>query len=190
MKTKFYTGAGDGGTSKLGKCELRKDDVFFEVLGGVDELSAWLGLCRVEADKIDKRIKMLDRVECSLKTVQEHLFVVQAQIASLGMGLKPKVKISKKHTKYLETEIKKIDETIPAIKAFIIPGGNELIARLDVARTLARKLERMWVTFSKKKKIDSDAVQYINRLSSFLFALARLVQYRSKIKMEHPKYPQ
>ena len=100
------------------------------------------------------------------------------------MGRKSKIKITKLKTERLEKEIAKIDKVVPPIKKFIIPGGSELSTKLDFARALARRAERDAV----RMKASPDLLQYLNRLSSLLFALARLANFRLKLKEKNPKY--
>ncbi len=166
--TIYYTGRGDKGKSEMGAKKIAKDDPIFEALGSLDELNSWLGLCQ------DKR----------LKPIQEDLFIAQAEIGLAAMGRKSKIKITKLKTERLEKEIAKIDKVVPPIKKFIIPGGSELSTKLDFARALARRAERDAV----RMKASPDLLQYLNRLSSLLFALARLANFRLKLKEKNPKY--
>ena len=182
MKTQFFTGRGDKGQSAFGKKKLPKDDVLFDVLGNLDELNSWTGFCRTEASADIRAI---------LKEIQETLFMVQADVAAAGFNYKAKSfagNIGQK-TSELEMAIGKIDKKLPTIKKFILPGGSEFSARLDVARVIARRAEHSAVRFNnKKKKLQPELLQYLNRLSSVLFALARYVNYKKKIKEENPKY--
>jgi len=182
--TKFFTKKGDKGTSLLGKCEIPKDDAFFHLLGGLDELNSWLGLARASVNGSRKLRGISDQIS----DIQEELFVAQAEVAALGMGLKPKIKISAGHIKKLEDIIGLIDADLPPLIKFIIPGATEPSAFLDLARTMARKVERAAKTYSKEKKLSPDFMKFSNRLSSVLFALARYVNYRLGVKEEHPKY--
>lgn len=173
--TIFYTGKGDKGKSKMGARKIAKDDPLFEALGALDELNSWIGYCRYP----------------KLKTVQEDLFIAQAEIAMTAMGKKSKIKITRTKTERLEREIAEIDAILPQIKQFIIPGASELSAKLDVARTLARRAERACVKFfkaSEANEANEALLAYLNRLSSLLFALARLVNFSLKKKEESPGY--
>ena len=117
--------------------------------------------------------------------------MVQAEVAVIGFGYKAKSfreKIGRK-TIELEKFIGKIDKKLPIIKKFILPGGSELSARLDVARVIARRAERATVRFNnKKKRLPPELLQFLNRLSSAFFALARYVNHAKKVKEENPKY--
>lgn len=182
MKTKFFTGKGDKGQSAFGKKKLPKDDILFDVLGNLDELNSWMGLCRVAASR---------DIAPVLREIQETLFMVQADVAAIGFGYKTKGFREKIGWKTIELEkiIGKIDKKLPAIKKFILPGGSELSARLDVARVIARRAERATVRFNNdKKKLPPELLQFLNRLSSVLFAFARYANYAKKVREENPKY--
>ncbi len=182
MKTKFFTGKGDKGQSAFGKKKLPKDDILFDVLGNLDELNSWTGLCRVAASR---------DIAPVLRDIQETLFMVQADVAAIGFGYKTKgfrEKIAEK-TLGIEKVIGQVDKKLPAIKKFILPGGSELSARLDVARVVARRAERTAVRFNnKKKKLSPELLQFLNRLSSVFFALARYANYVKEVREENPKY--
>lgn len=170
--TIYYTGRGDKGKSEMGAKKISKDDPLFEALGDLDELNSWLGFCQYKP----------------LRRLQEDLFIAQAEIALEAMGKKSKIKITKAHVARLEHDIASIDKKVPQIKKFIIPGGSELSAKLDVARAFARRVERAFVAFSKKTPLNPELLQYLNRLSSILFAHARMVNYTKKVKEQNPSY--
>jgi len=191
MRTQFFTGAGDKGESALGGEKLSKSDLLFYVLGSLDELNSWLGLCRVEA-----ALNAAGSIDVSkeIKNIQETLFIIQAELYALeslsahaGCEETGKKIISRK-VGHLEDLIKNIDEILPKIDKFIIAGGSELSARLDVARALSRRAERLTVSLSKNKKLSPDIIRYLNRLSSALFALARYINYNLNIKEDNPAY--
>lgn len=182
--TTFYTCNGDGGKSRVWSKDLLKDDILFQLLGGLDELNSWLGLCRSGAG----RNRKLKEVALILKDIQQSLFVIQAEVAAIGSGNKPRVKISAGRTEVMEKIIDGINLKLPPIKKFIIPGGSELSAQIDIARAMARRIERMAITFSRKNKLRPELLKYLNRLSGMIFALARLVNYKLKIKEENPSY--
>ena len=166
--TIYYTGRGDKGRSEMGMKKIAKDDPLFEALGALDELNSWIGYCQYK----------------KLKAIQEDLFIAQAEIALAALGKKSKIQITNAKTQRLEQEILAIDKIVPQIKKFIIPGASELSAKLDYARALARRAERAAV----RAKVSPELLQYLNRLSSILFAHARLVNYKFKIKEKNPGY--
>jgi len=182
--TKFYTKKGDDGCVVIGEKKLPKDDMVFDLLGELDYINSFLGLCRAETKNKMEDISKL------LKKTQELMFIAQAEIAGVGFGLdgSKSPKITASHTEFLEKEIEKIDGKVPEILHFIIPGATELSARIDVVRAGIRKIERLAVLFSKEKNISPEFLMFINRLSSFLFALARYVNYLSGAVEEKPEY--
>ena len=174
MKTKYYTGKGDKGIVKVGKKKIDKGDKLFDVLGGIDDLNAWIGLCRSSYTNTSR----------ILRKIQDHLFIAQAQVAAEGFEMKSNIRIKARHTKYLENQIKILDKTLPKLEQFVIPGGTELATRLEVARTKTRSLEREIVRYSKNNSL----IQYFNRLSSLFFVLSRHENYLHDVKEEHPRY--
>lgn len=187
MRTKFFTGEGDKGESKIGGKKISKSNILIDLLGGLDELNSWIGLCRVEAENNFSKKGPVD-VPDVLGQIQESLFVIQAEIAALGFGYPKSPKISEKKTKDLEHVIEKIDNVVPKIEKFIVVGGSELSARLDVARALSRRVERQAKKYSEEKELSPALLRFLNRLSSALFALARYVNYELGIEEEHPNY--
>ena len=170
----LYTKKGDNGLTTLFSCSKKfsKGSARIEALGALDELNSLLGFCKTKADKKIRKI---------LKSVQNDLFVIQAEVAGA------KKKLNKKRISEIEKLINKIaKELVPfsGIKSFTIAGGTELSALLDYSRALARKAERRCVAI--KKHLSPDSLKYLNRLSSLLFALARFAN--KGIKEKKPKY--
>ncbi len=186
----LYTGKGDKGTTKVldSKERFSKGSDMAEALGSLDELNSFLGLCRFKARQIQNREVVLgkkeERISEILREVQENLFMIQAQVAGADK------KITKTKLTKIEKIINLIEKEIPPIKSFSIAGGTELSALLDVARTIARHTERRVVTIKELglRKLSGHTLPYLNRLSSLLFALARLSNHRSGIKEETPSY--
>lgn len=190
MNTKFFTGKGDAGESSVGPKTLSKGDPLIDLLGSFDELNSWLGFCRVEA-KNNFSDKVVD-VAATLRSVQESLFIIQAELAAIGFGAMPgrteQPQIKERKTKDLEKIIGIIDEKLPPLKNFLISGGSELGARLDVGRTMARRLERQAKRYAMDKTLPPAILQYLNRLSSLLFALVRYVNQAKGLLEENPSY--
>ena len=175
----LYTKKGDDGTTTLfsSKTRLSKADIVFEILGSLDELNSYLGLCK----SLSKGLLLeKEKVSDILEKVQNDLFTIQAEVA------KAPHKISKTRLNWLENKIAKIEEKLPKINSFLIPGGDEVSAHLDIARTLARKAERRAVAI--KKDISDNTLAYLNRLSSLLYALARYVNVLLEEKQSSPTY--
>lgn len=186
MRTKFFTGAGDEGKSRVGAKMVLKDDLLLEVLGDMDELNSWIGLCRTRANtdqqNTDKRY-----LENILEKIQELIFMAQAQIYGHPMSV---VEIGDEEIKFLEEIIEEIDNELPKIKKFVLPGGSELAACLDIARAIARRLERKSVKYLRTSQVrkKEELLRFLNRLSSALFALARFANFQSGVKEQSPKY--
>ncbi|KKQ72167.1 MAG: ATP:cob(I)alamin adenosyltransferase [Candidatus Peregrinibacteria bacterium GW2011_GWC2_39_14] len=167
---KISTRKGDKGKTRLGDGkEVFKDAKFIETLGEIDEFNSRLG----EIIALNKWLKK----EGILSEVQKKMLVAGAEIAEFK-GCK---KISADDLKLLENEIEKLEKKLPELKNFIIPGGNVVSAKLHVARTLCRKIERRIVAIEKKKlarekrksAINKNLIPYFNRLSDLIFLLAR-----------------
>lgn len=190
MKTNFYTGRGDGGKSLYGNKRLPKSLILFDVLGDLDELNAWLGVCRSKiTPKNNFKLKKLS-FDSILVFIEESLFMLQAEVAAVGFAYAAKEfkRIDAEKSQFMEGIILEIDSKIPPIRSFIVPGGSPMGASLDFARTLARRAERTLVKFGEKKKLSDESVAFMNRLSSLFFALARYANYRAKVKETNPRY--
>ncbi|MDO8408402.1 MAG: cob(I)yrinic acid a,c-diamide adenosyltransferase [bacterium] len=175
----LYTGKGDGGTTKLFGCDqkrIAKSSEVPEALGALDELNAYLGFVKMHPGAPE-------RISKGLREAQEALFIIQAEVAGSG-----------KHTKEGAAEalgdiVNGIEKEIPPITGFSIAGGTELSAKLDVARTIARRAERRVTAAELGGRAISLATKaYLNRLSSLLFAYARLANHLAGIKEENPHY--
>lgn len=173
----LYTRKGDGGTTKTLHCDQRlsKSSAIAEALGTLDELNSWLGLCRAR----------LESEAPTLFEVQQNLFIIQAEVAGA-----PGKTIDPAKVTMLEEMIDAAERELPPIKSFFIPGATEAGAILDCARTLSRRAERRVVSVHEedKIKIGAGSLAYLNRLSSLLYALARLANHRSGTKEEAPTY--
>ena len=177
----LYTRKGDTGTTQLLDCQkekrLSKSGFVFEVLGTLDELNSALGYAKVLSAKSKNMLVMGTEKVCYqkiLETFQQNLFCIQAELAG------SKVSLTGDHTLYLEDIIYEVETILPPIKSFIIPGGDETGAYLDVVRTITRRAERGLVLLRDKKGrvISETSIAYLNRLGSVLYALARLANYK------------
>lgn len=176
----LYTGKGDGGTTKAfgqNQARISKASELPEALGSLDELNAFLGFVKMRS--IDA-----PRIRDILKDTQEQLFIVQAEIAGADKRL------AVGSVERIEQIVNDIEKEIPPLKGFSIAGGTELSALLDVARTLSRRAERRVVAIidSGLRDVSDETKAYMNRLSSLLFALARLANHLAGVEEENPKY--
>lgn len=181
----LYTRKGDKGTTKTFGCDQRisKSSIIAEALGTLDEANSFLGIVKVLANK--KKIK-IGKVSFGqiVHECQNNLFIIQAEVAGA------KKTISKDKVKEIENIVDTIEKTLPPIKSFFISGGTKLTASFDFARTLARRAERRVVAVHDEKfvKVGSHSLAYLNRLSSLLYALARLTNHKSGITEDKPHY--
>lgn len=163
----IYTKTGDRGTTSLmNGMSVSKSDDRIELLGTIDELSSHIGLAKVLADNTLKE---------QLSHIQKNLMQIMAGIAD------PRCldyRFSADETMVLEQEIDRIENSFPRAKEFILYGGCEQSARLDVARAVTRRAERRFRKVEQNYGADAKAIQYINRLSDYLYMCARYADYR------------
>lgn len=181
----LYTGKGDKGMTIIFGCDQRisKSSAIAEALGALDEINSFLGLCKVQKEAVNYELLAVSFSEI-ISRVQQNLFIIQAELA----GAQKSTDESK--IKELEKFIDAIEKELPPIKTFFISGGTELSALFDIVRTIARRTERRVVEVSEegKVKIGSHSLSYLNRLSSLLYALARLTNHKAGIREESPVY--
>ncbi len=169
---KIYTKTGDKGETGLyGGKRIRKDNLRVIAYGDIDETNAAIGIARsyIQEGSSGTR-EVLNFIDCSLEAVQNKLFALGAFLAG---SEDPNYSIKAPDIEYLEKCIDYIDEQVQPIKAFILPFGTDLSARLHLARTVARRAERNIVALSASEQVDPNVLAYTNRLSDFLFTLAR-----------------
>lgn len=185
----LYTGKGDDGKTKLFACgeRISKSAAIAEALGTVDELNALLGVLKLEGGATHA-VDGLSYHDL-LADVQQDLFIVQAELAGADMA------IARERVVKLETWVNAIEHELPPITTFFVSGGTKLAAWCDVARTVARRAERrIVVSVEEVADAPSDArenaalLAYMNRLSSLLYALARLANHRAGVAEEKPHY--
>jgi len=182
----LYTGKGDdGNTNIFGCCDQRlsKSSAVARALGDLDELNSFLGLCKVKSKENEILIGE-DSCHKIIDDVQQNLFIIQAEVAG---GDK---KIDEERIREVENLIAKIEEELPPIKSFFVSGGAELSSLFDFSRTIARRAERNVVGVKEEGKvnINPNTLTYLNRLSSLLYAMARVVNHRLGIVESPPRY--
>ncbi len=173
---RLYTRTGDDGTTGLiGGSRTAKDDLQLDTYGTVDELNAVLGVVRAGSEPW---------LAPMLEPVQNELFVVGSHLA-LAVGQNPDdwklPALEKAMIQRLESQIDAADRELPKLSAFILPGGTMLAANLHVARTVCRRAERLMVTYARKRTLDPLLMEYLNRLSDWLFVHARLANHRAGV---------
>ena len=166
---KVYTKKGDkGNTQLLGGSMVKKNHIKLECYGTIDELNAFIGnICDQEINTSSK----------------ENLLKIQNQLFNLGSciafdGKKEKIKlpnVTEENIEMMEKEIDKMDVSLPPLKNFILPSGIPTVSKCHIARTVCRRAERNLVALGQEEKIDPLHLKYLNRLSDYLFVLARVI---------------
>lgn len=184
----LFTGKGDKGDTYFFGSEERspKSSLRAEALGSLDEINSLIGLCRAKAGGNSRKRRERKRKGLSvseiLEGIQQDLFVIQANLAGADKN------ITKEKIRQLESVIVSIEQELPPIKTFFLPGATELGGLLDYARTVARRTERVVVRYSEAHPLSPEILAYVNRLSSLLYALARFVNFKSGAKEIPPSY--
>ena len=173
---KIYTKKGDKGkTQLLGGSMVDKNHIKLECYGTIDELNSFIG------NIYDQEIRVFHK---------EILFNIQNQLFNLGSiisfdGKKDKVQlpnITTQNIKMLENAIDKMEEELPMLKNFILPSGHPTTSKCHIARTVCRRAERNLVSLSQEEEINNLHIQYLNRLSDYLFVLARAILKENNAK--------
>ena len=174
---KIYTKKGDKGqTSLIGGTKVPKSDLRIECYGTVDELNSYLGL-------VVSMIPARSRGKAVLNRIQERLFVVGSLLANdHRVSLMKLPQLQEEDVVLLEKEIDLMTAKLPELKAFILPGGSQAASWCHVARCVCRRAERAVVDLSMKDKVDVLVIIYLNRLSDYLFVLARALNQAQGIK--------
>ncbi len=174
--SRMYTRTGDKGETGLFSGErVPKNSLRVEAFGTVDELSSWIGYTRslVEDREVDG---MLERIQQDLFLVGEELATRQKKSSSR------RAQVTQAMVERLEEEIERLDAELPLLSTFIIPAGSRAATALHVARAIARRAERRTVTLAQNEQLDPELVPYLNRVSSLLFVLARIMNKRAGVE--------
>jgi cob(I)alamin adenosyltransferase len=173
---KIYTKTGDAGdTSLFGGQRVPKDALRIEAYGTIDELNSVLGIVRADTDDPE-----LNKV---LAKLQEELFALGADLATpRTIDGKRVRRIETKDARPLEKLIDQLESDLKPLRNFIVPGGSPAAARIHFARTVCRRAERAVVRVSRHEDIGDGAVVYLNRLSDFLFVLARHLNHKAGVR--------
>ena len=181
----LYTGKGDDGKTRIfsGEERISKSSAIVEALGALDETNSFLGLVKVKASEAGL-VMGEENVSALAHRIQEHLFIIQAELAGAEKAM------TAEQVAWLEKLVKGVEQTLPPIRTFFISGGSELAALFDIARTFARRAERRVTAVAEDggTKLSDPTRAYLNRLSSALYALARLANHLSGITEEPPTY--
>ena len=173
--TKVTTKTGDKGETSLGTGErVRKDHPRVNALGDLDYLNSVIGW--TVSSLSDSHIGQ------ELKNIQQDIFNISGDIS---LPDSESVLLKKDRIKDIEDQIDIITNKLPPLKEFILPGGSELISRLHIARTSCRNAERSLISMYGNQNLNQLHAKYMNRLSDYLFLLARLVKHNEGVKEEH-----
>lgn len=166
---KIYTKTGDKGlTSLIGGVRVPKHALRIEAYGSVDELNSYIGLLRDQA--IDAHSKAI------LIEIQDRLFTIGSHLAADPVKSKMKLpEIHESDITLLETEMDKMNETLPEMKSFVLPGGHTVVSFCHIARCVCRRAERCTTHLASVEKVDETITIYLNRLSDYLFVLSRKI---------------
>ncbi len=169
MAFKIYTKTGDGGaTSLIGGTKVPKNDIRIETYGTVDELNSWIGFINDTLNDAE--------FKSELKEVQDRLFTIGSSLAT-DADKESKMKLPDLHEsdiEFLEVRIDAMTAALPPMKSFILPGGHTTVSSIHIVRCVCRRAERLCVNMQQHDLFVNDKViQYLNRLSDYLFTLAR-----------------
>ena len=161
--SKIYTRTGDKGTTGLANGNrINKNSQRILCLGGLEEINAGIGLVRTQ--------QLPTRIDDMLASIQHHLFDLGGE-----MAMPDQVLIKSDYVSLLENWLDSLNETLPPLKEFILPGGCTGAAYCHLAQTVCRRVEIQLVTLSEEEMLNPHSLQYINRLSDFLFVCARSI---------------
>jgi cob(I)alamin adenosyltransferase len=170
---RIYTRTGDDGTTSLGSGERRKKyDLRVDAYGTLDEANAAIGIARLHTAGDVQLDAMLVRI-------QNDIFDVEADLCILdGKGKGPggaKLNVTDRQVQWIEQQIDILNAALPPLRSFILPGGTPAAAYLHLARTMCRRAERLMVELRDQpgEEVTAEAIQYVNRLSDFLFVAGR-----------------
>jgi cob(I)alamin adenosyltransferase len=177
MAHKIYTRVGDGGnTALIGGTKVPKNDLRIETYGTVDELNSWIGLVNDQLQ--DAEYKNL------LKEIQDRLFTIGSSLAT-DTEKDVKMALPDLHATdvaLLENQIDFMTEQLPEMKSFILPGGHVAVSSIHIARCVCRRAERLAVGLRQLDvPVNELVIQYLNRLSDYLFTLARYAAHKLNV---------
>jgi cob(I)alamin adenosyltransferase len=174
---KIYTRSGDDGTTGLASGKRRrKDDLRVAAYGTVDEANAALGLARLSTAADPELDPMLARLQNDLFDLGADLATPLAE-APLPYEL---LRITQTQVDRLEREIDRLNADLAPLRSFVLPGGTPAAAALHLARTIARRAERLMVALAATEPVGAPSLKYVNRLSDFLFVAARYVNHKAE----------
>ena len=174
---KIYTKTGDKGqTSLIGGTRVPKNSVRLEAYGTIDELNSYLGLIR--------SFPVAPELNDQLVVIQNILFSVSGNLATdtSVKEVRRGLVVTEEDVAFLEKAMDRMDETLPPMTHFILPGGDQVSSFAHIARTVCRRAERRVLDVAAQYAVDDYVLRYINRLSDYLFVLARKIAFDAGTK--------
>jgi cob(I)alamin adenosyltransferase len=177
---RLYTRTGDRGTTGLaGGARVEKDSPRIRVYGTFDELGAQLGVVETELPQ---------EFRATILRVEHELYIAQSELAVAPGSKPPAHRIEARHVARLEADIDQFDAAHPELRSFVLPRGSRAAAELHVARTIARRAERELWTLNRTEPQRAELLQWTNRLSDLLFALALAANHALGVPEVAPDY--
>ena len=172
---RVYTRQGDTGeTALVGGQRVPKDGTRIEAYGTVDELNSFLGIARATVTPLAVDEPRLAVLAAILLRVQHELFNLGSILATLPEDVHPRQpRVTDAEIAQLEAEMDLMNEDMPALRSFVLPGASRLDAELHIGRTVCRRAERIVVTLSRAESVPPETIRYLNRLSDALFVWSR-----------------
>ena len=167
--SKIYTRTGDDGSTGLGDgSRTDKDALRIEAIGAVDELNSHLGV--VATHELPEECRQV------IQSVQHRLFDLGGELSIPGYEM-----IKAQHVYDLENELDKLNSKLSPLKEFIVPGGTAAASTCHIARSVCRRAERRLVSLSREETVSPQALQFLNRLSDYLFVAARYINHQAGV---------
>lgn len=166
--TRIYTRGGDKGKTSLGDgTRVSKNSIRMEAIGSIDEVNAFLGICQLHADSQIREV---------LRKIQNDLFDIGADLCCPHEEAgTQRLRLDSSRVSWMESQIDELNADLKPLNSFVLPGGSEAASFLHAARTITRRAERVLVMLAETEEINTEIIKYVNRLSDYLFVLARFL---------------
>ncbi|OIJ14860.1 ATP:cob(I)alamin adenosyltransferase [Anaerobacillus alkalilacustris] len=171
----LYTRTGDEGKTSVIGGRVDKDHIRVEAYGTIDELNSFVGLATTELEN-----KLFPDIICELQNIQHELFDCGGDLATVTS--QSSFKVTSDMIQFMEERIDIYIVEAPELQRFILPGGAKAAATIHICRTITRRAERLVVQLHKENEINPNVLKYLNRLSDYFFAIARVINFRSGVK--------
>lgn len=176
--TKVYTKTGDKGmTSLVGGIRIKKNDLRLEAYGSVDELSAHLGMLASMLKPDNPERDVIIRIQNNLFNVCSHLATDQSTTP-----LYPSAHLADGEIDFLEHRVDELMNILPTRQGFVLPGGSPAASQAHICRTVCRRAERRMVDLAERATVGPEMLQYVNRLSDYLFVLAKIINFNEGVE--------